>query len=177
MSTDLERAIIGVRPGHELFQGQVVYATCAAIPIPDLPENMDPNDLAKLINTVDTPHNSRLIVTDDFVVYLVDESMTRVIKSAVTKYAPPDVASVTDFITQLVDDADHVQEWHRDVISNAKTFRYDFETRGMFGAKTLPVYYHMVQDISGFWYIFLQSSYDGDATGSMFATALGGLLR
>lgn len=153
--SDLRRALLGLHVGDEFEPGQTVFALCGAVPLPARPEELSPEVLDPRINAADTGGGGMLIVTDDFVIYCVDDSTTRVMKSFVFTYAPLPNA-IVDLLDELVDDEDYVRRWPKDQIVSAGTYRYEYQTRGLFGAKVVPLFYHMFSDTTGTSYVFLQ---------------------
>lgn len=168
--SDIRQAILGLRVGDNFEDDQPIYALCGAVPIPACPEELPPDVLNPLITAADTTMNSKLIVTHDYVIHLIDDSTTRLIKSNLSPFLPK---LMVDTFDALIDDEDQIIRWHRDSISSAESFRYEYETRGLWGGKILPLYYYVITDVNGYQAIFLQNSaYKADQTAHGMATQL-----
>ncbi|MDU8926577.1 hypothetical protein RXV86_04180 [Alisedimentitalea sp. MJ-SS2] len=158
--SDFMRAFLGLHVGDEFEPGQTIYALCGAVPLPGWPEELPPEVLNPLINAADTSATAVLMVTDDYVMHVVDEAMTRLMKSFVFEYAPIPRA-ISDLWSGLIDDEDNIMRWPRSEIVEAGTYRYDYEASSFFGTKTIPLFYHVIRDSTGYYYLFLQQNLRG----------------
>ena len=175
--SDWEKALFGVRVGDEVMEGQTAFAVINAVPLPDWPEKMDPELLNHAIHAATVAHQARLMVTEDCLVYEVDDSTTRVLKSALLEYVPPPFSKPVQVIADFVDSDDYEVSWHRASIPEVGSFRYDYPVKSFWGGeKTIPLYYHGIRDHAGYWYLYLQGKTgDLEDKATYFATALQGL--
>jgi len=81
------------------------------------------------------------------------------LKTALLDNAPTEFLPTLQTIGDLVDDGDYDRRWYREEIRRVASFRYTAEFSGMFGAKRVPLYYNIFQDIAGYSYVFLQATH------------------